>query len=85
MILNEDECAAAGVDPKKVASIARRIERAAVEARALGIQIFGGSGSGSLRFDDGQQRMLVLANVDGSWSGGCGAEMADGEGLMRGE
>jgi hypothetical protein len=85
MTLNEDECAAAGIDPKKIASIARRIERAAVEARALGVQVFGGSGSASLRFDDGERHMLILANIDGNWSGGCGAEMSDAAGLMRGE
>ena len=84
-MVNEDECIAAGLDPDTVNKLARRIERAAKEAKRLGIQVFGGSGSGSLRFDDGSDRLLVLADMDGNWSGGDGGTYPDATGLLRGE
>lgn len=89
-MINESECIKAGLDPKKVASIARRISKAAKEASALGIIIFGGSGSGSLRFDDNKYsphaRVLVIANLDGgNWDGGDGACGLDEDGFLRGE
>ena len=65
MTLNEDECAAAGIDPKKIASIARRIERAAVEDHLVAIVLpsagmlrelgaVGPSGRRSTRSPDGK-------------------------------
>lgn len=84
-IENEDCVEAAGLDLKQVRSIARRIEKAALEAQAMGIQIFGGTGGGTLRYDDGGDKMLILASMDGNWSGGDGAELPDDNGLMRGE
>lgn len=83
--INETECVAAGLDPKKIAAIARRIERAAQDARKLGLHIFGGTGTGSLRFDDGGKSPLIVATMAGWWSGGCGAEHIDPDGLIRGE
>jgi hypothetical protein len=82
----EEECQAAQIDPRAVQSIASRIERAALDAARLGIQIFGGSGSGTLRFDgrDGQGA-LILADMQGNWSGGDGACGPAADGLMRGE
>lgn len=88
-MVNEDECRKAGLDIKKVASIARRISKAAREAEEIGIIIFGGSGSGSLRFNDKpdelEGRPLVLAYLDGCIDGGDGACWEDDDGLMRGE
>lgn len=85
MYLNEAEIEEAGLDPDKVASIARRIERAAKEAEKLGITVFGGS-SGSLRFDDNSGKgSLILTTLDGLFDGGCGAERNWGDGLVRGE
>ena len=84
MLENAAECIAAGLDPAKVRKIALRIERAAKEARAMGIQVFGGS-CGSLRYDSGSGGPLILAELDGNWSGGCGASMRDDDGLLRGE
>lgn len=87
MIVNHEECNAASIDAKKVASIARRIEKAALEAESLGIQIFGGS-SGTLRFYRGMgmnERSLILADMSGNWSGGDGGCYPDESGLMRGE
>jgi hypothetical protein len=93
MIINDDEIAAAGfdeTDKKKIASIARRISKAAKEAEEMGIEIFGGTGSGSLRFNDGGwggsvSAALIIANLDGSFDGGCGASSWDENGLLRGE
>lgn len=89
MIL-EDECDRADLDHKKVASIVRRLERAAADAKALGLTIFGGSGSGSLRWhgdgNDYRQGALVVAHIRGqNFDGGDGAEHQDEMGLTRGE
>ena len=86
MVVNEDECNAYGVDPKRVASIARRIERAAKEAQSMGIQVFGGS-NGTLRGLCGAyETQLILADIyEGNWSGGDGATSVDDDGLIRGE
>lgn len=86
MFVNEAECAAAGLDPKVVRSIARRLSKAAKEAQKLGITIFGGSGTGSLRFsDDPRKSALEIAYLDGTFDGGDGAEHDWGDGLIRGE
>jgi len=89
MYANTDECDAAKLDIKKVESIARRLSSAAKEADALGMHIFGGAGSGTLRFDDGEGCMgaqsLIIADLDGRFDGGDGAEEPDEGGLIRGE
>lgn len=82
------ECAFAGLDQKKVTSIARRISRAALDARALGLTVFGGSGLGTLRFNDtifGGAGQLIIADLDGSFDGGDGACLPSDDGLLRGE
>lgn len=87
-MINEAECAFAGLDEKKVASIARRLSRAARDANALGITIFGGSGSGSLRIHDlgSKAGALILADLDGlNWDGGDGGSGPSDDGLRRGE
>lgn len=83
----EDECHAAGVDPKEVARIARGLSRYAKEAQTLGLEIFGGSGFGSLRAEHDRSNLgrLVLASLDGMYDGGDGAYGPDDDGLMRGE
>lgn len=91
MTVNEEECERARLDPKKVASIARRIEKAAADAKRLGLTIFGGSGSGSLRWhdpysNDYRKGPLVVAHMrGGNFDGGDGAEHQDEYGLTRGE
>lgn len=91
MSVLEDECERAGLDPIKVASIARRISAAAKDAKALGLTIFGGSGSGSLRWrdpfeNDYTRAPFVVAHLrGGNFDGGDGAEHPDENGLMRGE
>lgn len=87
MRLMEDECRAAGIDPKAVAAIARRLERAAKDASRLGLRVFGGSGGGDLRTNSQSvhERPLILAQMNGSWDGGDGSASDDEEGLLRGE
>ncbi|MGX1201255.1 hypothetical protein [Marinobacter sp. MBR-105] len=85
MYVNSDECEAAGLDAKEVERIAKGISRYAKQAEALGIQIFGGTGSGSLRFNDGGPGKLIVAHVDGEFDGGDGGSVSSNDGLERGE
>lgn len=81
----EKECESSGLDQKKVESLAKRISKLAIEAHKLGLFIFGGSGSGTLRMHDGSGRPLIIAAIDGEFDGGDGACWLDPQGLMRGE
>lgn len=86
--IREDECRAAGIDPAEVRKIALRLARAARDAHKLGMLIFGGAHSGSLRdlHGDTSQGRLVLAEIDsGSWDGGDGGAYPRADGLTRGE
>lgn len=85
MQINEREIESAGLDVNEVKRIAKGIERYAKQAQALGIIVFGGSGSGSLRARDGKEQCLILAQVSGYFDGGDGAEELDEDGLWRGE
>lgn len=85
MHIYEREIEAAGLDADEVKRIARGLERYAKQAQAMGLIIFGGSGSGSLRARDDQEQCLVLASIGGQWDGGDGAAAPDADGLMRGE
>jgi len=85
MMINKRECRAAGLDPAEVEKIARGLSRYAKQAENLGICIFGGSGSGDLRFDDRKGGQLILATLDGDYDGGDGANSPDDDGLLRGE
>lgn len=51
MIVNEEECIAAGLDPKEVKRIASGLSRYAKKAGKLGLKVFGGSGGGTLLAD----------------------------------
>lgn len=85
---NENECEAAGLDIKKVGSLARRFEKLSKEAHAMGLYVFGGSGSGTLRYSDrdGGNTPLIVASISpNGFDGGCGASRNDGDGLLRGE
>lgn len=85
MLANIDECKAAGLDAKEVERIAKGLTRYALQAEALGIQIFGGTGSGSLRYDDGCPGRLIVAELNGNFDGGDGGERPSSDGLRRGE
>ncbi|MDN0082402.1 hypothetical protein QU487_06495 [Crenobacter sp. SG2305] len=83
--INEQEIEAAGLDQIEVQRIARGLSRYAKQAAALGLTIFGGACGGSLRFDDGGDGALIVAELDGSFEGGDGAFMNDADGICRGE
>ncbi|MEI8659349.1 hypothetical protein [Vibrio sp. Hal054] len=80
-----DECVAAGLDPKEVKRIANGLSRYAKQAEELGITVFSGTGTGSLRFNDGGNGKLIIAELDGDYDGGDGADSEDANGLRRGE
>ncbi len=82
---NEAECVAAGLDPAQVRRIAKGLSRYAKEAKALGMEVFGGSGFGQLRFDDGGPGKLIVADLDGLFDGGDGGSRPGDDGLLRGE
>ncbi len=89
-MIYEDAIDKVGLDVQKVESIANRISTAAREADGLGLKIFGGTGSGTLRFDDNPEsvetELLIIAELDGiCWDGGDGATREDSDGYLRGE
>jgi len=87
MQIYKDECIEAGLDIKQVQSIAMRISRALRDAHKLGIILFGGSGSGSLRFQDeraAELGSLIVADVDGFVDGGDGGSDIAEDGFYRG-
>jgi hypothetical protein len=85
-VIHKQECEAAGIDIADVERIAKGISRYAKEAKKYGICVFSGSGDGTLRFNDGGNGSLILADLDGDFDGGDGATKEDDEdGLMRGE
>lgn len=81
----QEECEAEGVDPKRIAQIARGISRYARELESMGLGVFGGGTGGSIRGKADSRGRLVLATLDGEFDGGDGAYGADDDGLMRGE
>lgn len=74
-------CEQFGLDPKRVLSIARRLSRAAVEARQMGMFVFGGSGDGSLRVTAAEIQgpgFSDVADLDGTFDGGDGGDIYSG-------
>lgn len=83
---NEAECLRAGVDSRAVESIIRRLLAAARDANRLGLTVFGGAGSLSLRwYGDGGGPLIVAEGQAQNVDGGDGASRQDEEGLFRGE
>jgi hypothetical protein len=81
-----DECEVAGLNEKDVEKLAADLEKLGQKAKALGLTIFGGSGSGDLRFDDSTGRPLIVAVIGtNSFDGGDGGCDHDDSGMMRGE
>jgi len=81
-----DECEVAGKDRKAINALARKLAKISDELDALGVYVFGGSGSGSIRCRDGFNGPLVLATFGQGFDGGDGACNDYGpDGLMRGE
>lgn len=79
-------CIAAGVDPMKVESLAKRLEKLGKEAEKMGLHIFGGNGTGSLRTNESvNDSNIVVAHIcGGHWDGGDGHEM-EIDGIIYGE
>lgn len=78
MYVDEEKCLEFGLDPKQVKRLASRISRAALEARAIGLEIFGGMGIGSLRFMAAEKHGPendIVANLDGTFDGGDGGDV----------
>ena len=87
MFVHEQECEAAGLNVRAIEKVAREFDIAGRHAKKLGIYVFGGSGTGTLRIhlDDGKTA-LILANLDGCYyDGGDGGCRPDEDGLLRGE
>lgn len=82
-LASHDECAAADLDPDEVNRIARGLDRYAKQAHKLGLHIFGGSGSGTLRF--GEDQLVVADILNGHFDGGDGSEKIGSNGLRYGE
>jgi hypothetical protein len=83
---NYNECIVAELDHKEVKRIATGLSRYAKQAEALGLTIFGGSGAGTLRISDNSGfGPLIVAELDGPFSGGDGATFEEADGLLRGE
>ena len=86
MFINKKECLKAGLDIKKVASIARKLSKAGKEAAEIGLCIFGGSGTGTLRYDEANRKgNLIVGCIDGDYDGGDGAQYDWGDEYLRGE
>ena len=87
----EKECTYAGLDVKEVASIARGLSKYARKAEKLGLHIFGGSGTGQLRWEEDamahNDHVLIVAFLDGHFTGGDGSAgyIYSEEGLVRSE
>ena len=71
------------IDEKKLESIVRRLSKIGREMDKMGLQLFGGSGSGTLRTSD----HTIIADIDGAgcFDGGDGGCRVDDKGILRGE
>lgn len=82
----EAECLAAGLDPKEVARVARGLARYAKQVNDMGLQVFGGDSSGTLRYRNERDKgKLICAEIYADFDGGSGAGTTDENGLLRGE
>tara|TARA_B100000965_G_scaffold331170_3_gene295212 strand:+ start:868 stop:1137 length:270 start_codon:yes stop_codon:yes gene_type:complete len=75
--VDEKACRQMGVDPVKLLSIARRLERAGREAAEMGVTVFGHSGTGMLvvpaptQLQDIHAHLVDLGTMQGdNWDGG---------------
>ena len=78
MNIDQELCESFGLDPKRVKSIASRLSKAAKEAKEMGLTVFGGSGSGNLRFNGAELQgpgHSEVATLDGHFDGGCGGDV----------
>lgn len=90
MSARPDECSAAGVSEKRVQALSRRLAACAKEAKDIGVFIFAGSGSATIRahVPDIRGGALIVAEIGGPtglWDGGDGATHWREDGLLVGE
>lgn len=84
--VNEEECRIVGVCPDEIKRLAKRISSAAKALEKMGCGIFGGSGTGTIRWADcGEKGDIILAGLEGVFDGGDGATHVDEDGVERGE
>lgn len=84
--LNEKEIEAADLNYDEVKKIVKGLSKYSTLANKLGIEVFGASGSGQLRFYDGGQGPLILASIPGGcFDGGDGGIRICENGFLRGE
>lgn len=83
---NYNECARAGIEPEVVAHFERRMSRLLKDMDKHGLSVFCGCSSGTIRYNDGQERPLIVGHFLGTnQDGGDGAVLQDEDGLERGE
>jgi len=80
MLVYEDACDRFDIDPKKLARLAARLERVALDISAMGLTIFANSGAGTIVMPVTGQAMrstcsepsglVELAYVKGNFDGG---------------
>lgn len=84
---DEESCKAAGIDPKKVESLARRLDKLGKQAEKMGLFIFGGSGAGTLRTNEEYEHGQIVVGFiggGGTWDGGDGG-VREIDGVQYGE
>jgi len=72
--INAEACDRFGLDKVRVASIVRRLSKAAQDAEAMGLIVFGAAGTGLLRKSGGGAQNDVAA-LDGHFDGGDGGDV----------
>ncbi len=88
----ENAAEKAGIDIRELTLAARQLQRAGKRLGKLGVYLFGGSGSLSLRYDDaykgpdGMIHNLIIGHISGVCvDGGDGGTNYYGDEFMRGE
>lgn len=84
---HEAECIAANLNPEEVERISKGLARYFKQAAKLGLMSFGGTGSLTLRHDDGSPlgALIVSCVYEGLVDGGDGSYSPEEDGLLRGE
>ena len=87
MEVYDETCEFLNLDVNKVERLVRRLSSVGKELDRMGITVFGGSGTGTLRVSDaGYGQPYVIAHISpGTFDGGDGATDEDADGHLRGE
>ena len=84
--MGKAECEYVGVPYEEVLKLKKLLDKAGKQANKLGVYIFGGCGSGTIRKTDYHNRPLILETVlYGCWDGGDGRELVTEDGYTVGE